>query len=167
MSCLLKNNVRISGRPSGRPILFAHGFGCDQNMWRFVAPAFEDDHRVVLFDHVGAGGSDLTAYQPARYASLRGYADDVPERFARMVLIGPSPRYIDDVDDVDDGEYAGGFSREDIEGLLESLDSNYLGWSPSQASWDGGPLFRLARASRFRRRARRASPSRPAGDWPA
>src|SRR4029079_8225418 len=132
--------------------------GCDQNMWRFVAPAFEAEHRVVLFDHVGAGGSDLTAYKPARYASLRGYADDVlaicreldlqrvifvghsvsamigllaaveePERFAKMVLIGPSPRYIDE------GEYAGGFSREDIEGLLESLDSNYLGWSSAMA----------------------------------
>jgi len=158
MSCITKNNVKVSGRPEGQPMLFAHGFGCDQNMWRFVAPAFEAEHRVVLFDHVGAGGSDLTAYKPARYASLRGYADDVlaicreldlqrvifvghsvsamigllaaveePERFAKMVLIGPSPRYIDD------GEYAGGFSREDIEGLLESLASNYLGWSSTMA----------------------------------
>lgn len=165
MSCVSKNNVNVSGRPEGQPILFAHGFGCDQNMWRFVAPAFEEEHRVVLFDHVGAGGSDLTAYQPARYASLRGYADDVlaicreldlqrvifvghsvsamigllaaveePERFAKLVLIGPSPRYIDDaIDDADDGGYVGGFSREDIEGLLESLDSNYLGWSSAMA----------------------------------
>jgi sigma-B regulation protein RsbQ len=164
MSCLAKNNVKVSGRPEGQPILFAHGFGCDQNMWRFVAPAFEEEHRVVLFDHVGAGGSDLAAYQPARYATLRGYADDVlaicreldlrnlifvghsvsamigllaaleePERFAKLVLIGPSPRYIDDVDDVDGGDYLGGFSREDIDGLLESLDSNYLGWSSAMA----------------------------------
>jgi sigma-B regulation protein RsbQ len=162
MSCVLKNNVKISGRPEGQPILFAHGFGCDQNMWRLVAPAFEEEHRVVLFDHVGAGGSDLAAYQPARYASLRGYADDVlaicreldlqrvifvghsvsamigllaavaePERFAKLVLIGPSPRYIDDADG--NGGYVGGFSREDIEGLLESLDSNYLGWSSAMA----------------------------------
>jgi sigma-B regulation protein RsbQ len=161
MLCLLKHNVKVSGRPEDQPILFAHGFGCDQNMWRFVAPAFEEEHRVVLFDHVGAGGSDLTAYQPARYATLRGYADDVlaicreldlqrlifvghsvsamigllaavqePERFAKLVMIGPSPRYIDDVDG---GGYLGGFSREDIEGLLESLDSNYLGWSSAMA----------------------------------
>jgi sigma-B regulation protein RsbQ len=159
MSCLSKNNVNVSGRPDGQPILFAHGFGCDQNMWRFVAPAFEAEHRVVLFDHVGAGRSDLSAYQPSRYAALRGYADDVlaicreldlrdlifvghsvsamigvlaavaePERFAKLVLIGPSPRYIDD-----GGGYVGGFSREDIEGLLESLDSNYLGWSSAMA----------------------------------
>jgi sigma-B regulation protein RsbQ len=139
-------------------MLFAHGFGCDQNMWRYVWPAFADEYRVVLFDHVGAGGSDVGAYDRERYSSLGGYADDVldicrelglddvvfvghsvsamigvlaaieePERFARLVLVGPSPRYIDD-----DG-YAGGFSREDIEGLLESLESNYLGWSSTMA----------------------------------
>jgi sigma-B regulation protein RsbQ len=158
MSCLVKNNVKTSGRPDGQPILFAHGFGCDQNMWRFVTPAFEEEYRVVVFDHVGAGRSDLSAYKPGRYASLQGYADDVlaicreldlervifvghsvsamigllaaleePARFAKLVLIGPSPRYIDDED------YVGGFSREDIEGLLESLDSNYLGWSSAMA----------------------------------
>ncbi len=77
MNVLTRNNVRVSGRPDGRAIVFAHGFGCDQNMWRFVAPAFEDDHRVVLFDHVGAGGSDLTAYDPERYDTLGGYADDL------------------------------------------------------------------------------------------
>ena len=139
-------------------MLFAHGFGCDQNMWRLVAPAFEDDYRIVLFDHVGAGGSDLAAYDRERYDSLDGYADDVleicreldlrdvtfvghsvsamigvlaaieePERFAELVLVGPSPRYVDD-----DG-YVGGFSREDIDELLDSLDSNYLGWSSAMA----------------------------------
>jgi sigma-B regulation protein RsbQ len=139
-------------------MIFAHGFGCDQNMWRVVTPAFEDEYRIVLFDHVGAGGSDLSAYNRAKYDSLQGYAKDVleisreleltraifvghsvsamigvlaalqePDRFERLVLIGPSPRYIDD-----DG-YAGGFSREDIEGLLDSLDSNYLGWSSAMA----------------------------------
>jgi sigma-B regulation protein RsbQ len=158
MSILARCNVQVSGRADGQPMLFAHGFGCDQNMWRFVAPAFEDDHRVVLFDHVGAGGSDLGAYDPARYATLGGYADDVleicaeldlrdvvfvghsvsamvgvlaagrePERFSRLVLIGPSPRYIDD-----EG-YTGGFSAEDIDGLLDSLASNYLGWSSAMA----------------------------------
>ena len=158
MSVLTRNNVQVRGVPGGQPILFAHGFGCDQNMWRLVTPAFEDDFRVVLFDHVGAGRSDLSAYDPGTYGSLRGYARDVleicreldlrdvvfvghsvaammgvlaaaeePERFARLVLVGPSPRY------VDDGDYAGGFTREDIEGLLDSLDSNYLGWSSAMA----------------------------------
>lgn len=139
-------------------MLFAHGFGCDQNMWRLVAPAFEDEHRVVLFDHVGAGQSDASAFDRQKYGSLDGYAADVleicrtlgladvifvghsvsamigvlaarqePDRFKALVLIGPSPRYIDD------GDYVGGFSRPDIEGLLNSLDSNYLGWSSSMA----------------------------------
>jgi len=158
MSVRARNNVVEQGSPGAQPMLFAHGFGCDQNMWRFVWPRFEDDYRVVLFDHVGAGGSDLAAYDPGRYSSLQGYAEDVceicreldlrdvvfvghsvsamigvlaaaaePERFARLVLVGPSARYIDD-----DG-YVGGFSREDIEGLLESMDSNYLGWSSQMA----------------------------------
>jgi sigma-B regulation protein RsbQ len=161
MRSLIKNNVKILGREDGQPMIFAHGFGCDQNMWRFVAPAFADGYRVVLFDHVGAGGSDLSAYSPARYGSLQGYADDVvqicrelgleravfvghsvsamigvlaaiqePDRFDRLIMVGPSPRYIDDGDD---GDYVGGFRREDIDGLLESLDSNYLGWSSAMA----------------------------------
>ncbi|HVQ94197.1 MAG TPA: alpha/beta hydrolase [Mycobacteriales bacterium] len=158
MNVLARNNVLVSGRPEGQPMLFAHGFGCDQQMWRFVAPAFADRYRIVSFDHVGAGGSDLTAYDPARYSTLDGYADDVlaicreleltgvvfvghsvsamigvlaairePDRFAALVLIGPSPRYIDD------REYVGGFSAADIDELLESLDSNYLGWSSAMA----------------------------------
>ena len=158
VSVLARNNVRVSGDPAGQPIVFAHGFGCDQAMWRYVAPAFEEEYRIVLFDHVGAGGSDLSAYDRERYATLDGYAQDVleicrelgledvvfvghsvsamigvlaaaaePERFARLVLVGPSPRY------VDDEGYRGGFSREDVEGLLESLDSNYLGWSQAMA----------------------------------
>jgi sigma-B regulation protein RsbQ len=153
-----RNNVKLSGRPDGPTMLFAHGFGCDQHMWRFVAPAFEADHRVVLFDHVGAGESDASAYDPARYGTLDGYAEDVveicreldvtdaifvghsvssmigvlaaakaPGRIGRLVLVGPSPRYIDA-----DG-YTGGFSRADIEELLESLDSNFLGWSSAMA----------------------------------
>jgi sigma-B regulation protein RsbQ len=148
-----RNNVKVSGRGT-QPMLFAHGFGCDQNMWRFVAPAFADDYRIVLFDYVGAGKSDLAAYDPTRYASLDGYAQDVldvihaldlhdvifvghsvsamvgvlaanrePDRFAHLVLVGPSPRYIND-----DG-YVGGFERADIEGLLETMDKNYLGWA--------------------------------------
>jgi sigma-B regulation protein RsbQ len=139
-------------------MVFAHGFGCDQHMWRFVAPAFEADHHVVLFDYVGAGGSDLTAYDESRYASLEGYALDVidvldalelsdavfvghsvssmvgvraallrPDLITSLVLVGPSPRYIDE------GDYVGGFTESDIEGLLASLDSNYLGWSAAMA----------------------------------
>jgi sigma-B regulation protein RsbQ len=158
MDVLRRNNVRIAGRPDGRPMVFAHGFGCDQHMWRFVSPAFEADYRIVLFDHVGAGGSDLSAYDPGRYGSLRGYAEDVlqvcetlelsdvvfvghsvsamigvlaaqmdPGRIGALVLVGPSPRYIDD-----EG-YVGGFSERDIEELLESLDSNFLGWSSAMA----------------------------------
>jgi sigma-B regulation protein RsbQ len=158
MTALERNNVVEHGPRDGRPMVFAHGFGCDQNMWRFVWPEFADDHRVVLFDHVGAGGSDASAFDRDRYASLQGYADDVleicheldltdvvfvghsvsamigalaaaaePERFGRLVLVGPSPRY------VDDEGYTGGFTREDIEGLLASMDSNYLGWSGAMA----------------------------------
>jgi sigma-B regulation protein RsbQ len=154
MDIVARNNVTQYGDPGAQPMLFAHGYGCDQNMWRFIWPHFAGRYRIVLFDHVGAGGSDLSAYDPERYSSLQGYADDVleicraldlravvfvghsvsamigvlaakvePERFARLVLVGPSPRYIDD-----DG-YMGGFSRQDVEELLDSVDSNYLGWS--------------------------------------
>jgi sigma-B regulation protein RsbQ len=139
-------------------MLFAHGFGCDQNMWRYVASRFEDEFRVVLFDHVGAGNSDLSAYDPQRYSSLSGYAEDVvaictelelrdvifvghsvsamigvlaaaaaPELFAKLVLVGPSPCYLNDTD------YVGGFSVEDINDMLDSLESNYLGWSSVMA----------------------------------
>ena len=161
MSVLRRNNVTLRGCPSGQPLVFAHGFGCDQNMWRHVAPAFEDQYRVVLFDLVGSGQSDLSAYDRERYASLDGYAEDVlelcaeldlrdvvfvghsvsamigvlaakaePERFAKLVLVGPSPRYLDD-----EG-YVGGFSPADIDELLESLESNHLGWSAAM-----GPMI--------------------------
>jgi sigma-B regulation protein RsbQ len=157
-SVLTRNSVRVSGIEAGRPMVFAHGFGCDQNMWRLVAPAFESDHRVILFDYVGAGRSEMAAYDPDRYGTLRGYARDVldivealdlrdvvfvghsvsamigvlaereaPERFGALVLVGPSPRYLND-----EG-YVGGFESSDIDGLLESLESNYLGWSTQMA----------------------------------
>jgi sigma-B regulation protein RsbQ len=156
---LQRNNVTVTGRGS-QPMVFAHGYGCDQNMWRYVAPAFEDDYRVVLFDHVGAGRSDLRAYDRRKYSSLQGYADDVleicaaldladvifvghsvsamigvlaaakePSRFAKLVLVGPSPRYVNDPNT----GYTGGFTREDITGLLEFQESNYLGWSGTLA----------------------------------
>ena len=158
MGAVGRHNVQVRGRAGGQPLLFAHGFGCDQNMWRYVAPRFEAEFRVILFDHMGAGGSDLSAYDPERYSSLDGYAADVldicrdldlrdvlfvghsvsamigvlaaaadPGRFARLVLLSPSPRYLDD------GSYVGGFTEQDIADLLDSLDSNYLGWSSAMA----------------------------------
>ncbi len=158
MTVAERHHVAESGVAGARPMLFAHGFGCDQRMWRLVAPAFEADHRVILFDHVGAGRSDLSAYDPQRYRSLDAYADDVlelcralevsdavfvghsvsamigvlaairePGRIGALVLVGPSPRYIDD------DAYSGGFTRADIEELLESMESNFLGWSGAMA----------------------------------
>jgi sigma-B regulation protein RsbQ len=151
---LTRNNVKVSGSGT-QPMLFAHGFGCDQNMWRFVLPAFADDYKIVAFDYVGSGKSDLGSYDATRYASLDGYADDVldichaldlrdvifvghsvssmvgvlaanrePDRFAKLVLIGPSPRYVNDAPG-----YTGGFERSDIEGLFETMDKNYIGWA--------------------------------------
>ena len=148
-----RNNVQVSGK-GGQPMLFAHGFGCDQNMWRHVAPAFADDYRIVLFDYVGSGRSDLGAYDARKYGELEGYAQDVldvihaldlrdvvyvghsvsgmvvilaanrePDRFDRLILIGPSPRYINDP------PYVGGFGRSDIEGLFEMMDRNFVGWA--------------------------------------
>ncbi|TQL01510.1 sigma-B regulation protein RsbQ [Cellulomonas sp. SLBN-39] len=158
MGVVSRHDVRVSGVPGAQPLVLAHGFGCDQHMWRLVAPHFEDAFTVVTFDHVGAGGSDASAYDPVRHGSLQGYADDVlaivreldlrdvvlvghsvsamvavlaavaePDRFAKLVLVAPSPRYVDD-----DG-YTGGFTEADIAELLDSLDSNYLGWSSTMA----------------------------------
>jgi sigma-B regulation protein RsbQ len=153
-----RNCVNVSGNPTGRPVVFAHGFGCSQQMWRHVAPGLEASHRVVLFDHVGSGDSDLGSYSRSKYDSLHGYADDVleimddldlhdavyvghsvssmigvlaatrdPSRFGALVLVGPSPRYLNDVD------YVGGFEQSDIDSLLDTLDANYLGWSSAMA----------------------------------
>lgn len=152
-----RNNVQVRGS-GDRAMVFAHGFGCDQNMWRFVAPAFEPDFKTVTFDHVGAGGSDLTAYDGVRYSSLAGYADDVvdigrelelkdavfvghsvscmigvlaaqkaPGMFGKLVLVGPSARY------VDDEGYVGGFSAAQVDELLQFLESNHMGWSAQMA----------------------------------
>ncbi|MEU2556161.1 alpha/beta hydrolase [Streptomyces sp. NPDC013313] len=153
-----RNNVTVTGPSDATTLVLAHGFGCDQNMWRLVAPVLAQRYRVVLFDYVGSGGSDLSAWSEARYSSLDGYAQDVvdvceeleldravfvghsvsamvgvlaaraaPERIGALVMVAPSPRYIDE-----EG-YRGGFDAEDIDELLASLESNYLGWSSAMA----------------------------------
>ncbi|WP_151637807.1 alpha/beta fold hydrolase [Noviherbaspirillum aerium] len=152
-----QNNVKVLGRGT-KPMILAHGFGCDQNMWRHVIPAFLDDYKVIAFDHVGAGASDLTRFDQSKYASLEGYAEDVlgicnevagpgtiyvghsvsamigvlaairqPALFEHLILVAPSPCYIND------GDYIGGFNKSDIEELLEFMDANYLGWSHALA----------------------------------
>lgn len=152
-----RHNINIQGEGE-LDVIFAHGFGCDQNMWRFLVPAFEDRFRLILYDLVGSGRSDLSAYDRKKYATLEGHAQDVlqiaaecargpvvfvghsvsamigvlagiaePERFVSQVMVGPSPCYIND------GEYQGGFERADIEALLDTLDSNYLGWASAMA----------------------------------
>ncbi len=153
MEVLARHDAHVTGDPDGPALVMAHGFGCDQSMWRYVVPAFESSHRVVVFDHVGAGRSDLGAYDPRRYGRLEGYAEDVialveavggavtfvghsvsamigvlaaaarPELFERLVLVCPSPRY------VDDEGYRGGFSAGEIDELLTTMDANYLGWA--------------------------------------
>lgn len=156
MDVLRRHAVRQSG-PVGAPaMVLAHGFGCDQSMWRLVVPRFEASHRVVLFDHAGAGDAAPDAYDPVRHSSLEGYAEDLvalldglalgpvvlvghsvsatisliaaarrPDLVDRLVLVCPSPRYVDDPET----GYRGGFSAAEIDELLETMDGNYLGWS--------------------------------------
>jgi sigma-B regulation protein RsbQ len=157
MNVQIRNNVHVQGNgPS--TIVFAHGFGCDQNMWRLFAPSFAERYQIILFDLVGGGDSDLSAYDRKKYGSLHGYAADVleivdefatgpvihighsvsaiigmlaaikaPHKFAANVMIGPSPSFINDA------TYSGGFTRADIDELLQTLESNYLGWSSTMA----------------------------------
>src|SRR4051794_5906358 len=157
MDPVARHAVSISGQPSGQPLMFAHGFGCDRHMWRHVATPFEDTYRVILFDLAGAGRAGA-AYDPERHSTLGGYAGDIleicaalelhdvvfvghsvsamigalaaieePDRFAKLVMIGPSARYLND------GDYVGGFEEADITEMLDSLKSNYLGWSAAMA----------------------------------
>lgn len=154
MSVRVRNNVHVVGQGS-RTLVFAHGFGCDQSMWEAVVPAFAPHYRVVLFDYVGCGGSDFSAFEPARYSHLDGYAQDLldvaqalelrdavlvghsvsamigvlaaqraPSGFSHLVMVGPSPRYINEAPD-----YVGGFEHADITSLLELMDSNYTAWA--------------------------------------
>lgn len=157
MSIEQRHNVQVIGRGE-TDMIFAHGYGCDQNMWRLLAPDLEDKYRIILYDLAGAGRSDLSAYDKKRHGTLHGHAQDLlaiakevargpavfvghsvsamigmlasiaePARFKAQVMVGPSPCYIND------GDYVGGFSRGDIESLLDTLDSNYLGWASAMA----------------------------------
>ncbi|PID23624.1 alpha/beta fold hydrolase [Sporosarcina sp. P7] len=151
---LLRNNVKVTGK-GDKTILFAPGFGCDLNVWSLTAPYFEDDFQVVLFDYVGSGQSDYQAYSAEKYQDLHGYAQDVldvchalelkevifvghsvggiigtlaaiqqPDLFEHLILIGPSPYYLNEIPD-----YYGGFEKEDLEGLIQMMDMNYIGWA--------------------------------------
>lgn len=154
---LKRNNVNIVG--SGEKVLvLAHGFGCEQSMWRYILPAFTQDYQVVLFDYVGSGNSDLTAYDPEKYNQLEGYAEDVvdviealhlsdvtfighsvsamigllaanqrPELITDLVMIGPSPCYLNT------GDYQGGFDESDINDMLEMMEMNFEGWASYMA----------------------------------
>jgi sigma-B regulation protein RsbQ len=157
LSLQRKHNVHVVGH-GDIDMICAHGYGCDQNMWRLITPAFEDRYRIILYDLVGSGKSDLGAYDRDKYATLHGHSRDLldilgefakgpavfvghsvsamigalaaieaPERFSSQVMVGPSPCYIND------GDYVGGFSRADIESLLDTLDANYLGWASAMA----------------------------------
>jgi sigma-B regulation protein RsbQ len=153
-SVLARNNVRVTGKGT-KPLMFAHGFGCDQNMWRFTTPAFENDYKIILFDYVGAGKSDLRAYNHERYSDLNGYAQDVLEicqalDLQDIIFVGHSvssmigllaaikePRYFDKLILIgpsacyinDSQGYVGGFDRKDILELLDTMDKNYIGWA--------------------------------------
>lgn len=154
VSAMQRHHVKVTGRGT-QGLVFAHGFGCDQTVWRYVAPAFESTHQVLLFDHAGCGQADPCAYDEQRHASLEGYADDLldivdesglqqvvlvghsvssvigllaairrPERFVRLVLLAPSPRFLNDPPD-----YVGGFDAADLTGLFDLMESNHFGWA--------------------------------------
>ncbi|WP_421924887.1 alpha/beta fold hydrolase [Lysinibacillus capsici] len=154
---VVRNNVTILGQ-GDQPLIFAHGFGCDQNMWRFITPAFMDKYKIILFDYVGSGNSDINAYSSEKYQSLQGYVQDLldiietlslqnsifvghsisamigllasiqhPDYFKKLIMIGPSPCYLND-----DG-YQGGFERSDIAELLDMMEMNFTGWASYMA----------------------------------
>lgn len=157
LSAILRNNVKVFG--SGEEALvFAHGYGCDQNMWRHVTPAFEKDYKIVLFDYVGSGLSDSSAFDRNRYSTLHGYAKDVVEILTELELTGVhfvghsvssmigALAYLDKPNQfktitmigpspcyINDEDYVGGFERADIESLLQTLESNHVAWSANMA----------------------------------
>ncbi len=154
VNVLERNNVKVLGEGK-RTIMLAHGFGCDQDMWRYIVPSFMYNYRVVLFDYVGSGESSISSYDRDKYGSLQGYAQDVldiinalelqsvifvghsvsgmigmlasirqPGHFERLIMLGPSPRYLNDLPD-----YYGGFDRSDIDELLGMMEMNFIGWA--------------------------------------
>ncbi len=155
---VVRNNVKVIGEGE-RTIVFAHGFGCDQSMWQYITPSFTHQYRVVLFDYVGSGSSDLNAYTSERYSTFQGYVQDVldiieclelsnitfighsvssmigmlasierPDYFEKMIMIGPSPCYLNEGD-----AYFGGFERSDITELLDMMEMNFAGWASFMA----------------------------------
>lgn len=165
MSDILKrNNVQVIGE-GAQTVVMAHGFGCDQKMWQYVLPYFKDDYRIVLFDYVGSGNSDITAYDAEKYKDLHGYKQDLldvidalelehviyfghsvssmigllasneqPYRFDKLVMIGPSPRYLND------DNYTGGFEESDIQDLISMMEMNFNGWASYMAPLAMGEL---------------------------
>lgn len=157
VNILQRNNVRVVGKGKTQ-LVFAHGFGCDQNVWRHLVEAFREEYTCILFDYVGAGGSDLSAYSSEKYNSLDGYARDLLEvcealNLEKPVLIGHSvscmigvradvlqPGYFSQMifvtpspSYINDGEYVGGMEKGDLDDLLSMMDTNYLGWSSTIA----------------------------------
>lgn len=155
-----RNNVTVLGRDDAPVLVFVHGFGCDQGMYNRILPFFVDSYRVVLFDHVGSGGSNLSSYDPVVYSSLDRYSADLlevcaalelfnvtlvahsvgammalaaaverPELFDRLILLAPSPSYLDDTET----GYVGGLSADDVHDLLGSLDDNHMAWASAMA----------------------------------
>ncbi|WP_281387357.1 alpha/beta fold hydrolase [Arenibacter arenosicollis] len=153
MDVLKRNNVNIIGKGS-QVIMFAHGFGCDQVMWRYITPAFEEDYKLVLFDYVGCGKSDIGQYNEDRYGSLHGYAQDVLEicntlSLENVILVGHSvSSMIGMLASIQQPElfrslilvcpspcyinkpgYTGGFEEKDLLELMEVMENNYVGWA--------------------------------------
>ena len=153
LDIIKRHNVRIFGKGT-QPLLFAHGLACDQQVWRLVTTSFENNYKIILFDFIGSGQSDISYYDKEKYSSLRGYAEDIldicsalelqniifvghsvssmigmlaaitrPDLFFKLIMVGPSPRYINDK------EYYGGFERREIDELINFMETNYIKWA--------------------------------------
>lgn len=157
MSIQQRNNIHCYGNGE-HTIMFAHGYGCDQQMWRFIYPAYSKDYRIILFDLTGSGASDLSAYDRNKYGDLYGYAEDVLEIIelyakGKVIFVGHSVSAMigllasnqcpdkfaaqimvgPSASYINDGDYVGGYNAEDIEGLLQLVDANYREWARRMA----------------------------------
>ncbi|MFT6898599.1 MAG: sigma-B regulation protein RsbQ [Paraglaciecola sp.] len=154
-SIKIRNNVNVSGRKNAPTVMLAHGFGCDQNMWRFMLPELEKHYQVVLFDYVGSGNSVLIDYSIEKYGKLEGYAEDIIDiidelQLRDVTIIGHSvSAIIASIASLDipliikkivmvcpspcflnmPPDYEGGFERIDLEELIALMDKNYIGWA--------------------------------------